>query len=99
MGRVTMWSRSTCSSLKSSSGAPLASSATRSEEHTSEFQSHSDLVCRLLLEKKKEKEERNQHWYKPGPANLSVVSTTTHFDTRPRGEAKTHYVDTRKKTN
>src|SRR5438034_8130399 len=27
----------------------------RSEEHTSELQSHSDLVCRLLLEKKKEK--------------------------------------------
>src|SRR5438034_7208853 len=27
--------------------------ADRSEEHTSELQSHSDLVCRLLLEKKK----------------------------------------------
>src|SRR5260221_14243285 len=27
----------------------------RSEEHTSELQSHSDLVCRLLLEKKKAK--------------------------------------------
>src|SRR5438034_4830506 len=27
--------------------------ALRSEEHTSELQSHSDLVCRLLLEKKK----------------------------------------------
>src|SRR5436190_14092818 len=27
--------------------------AKRSEEHTSELQSHSDLVCRLLLEKKK----------------------------------------------
>src|SRR2546421_9592350 len=27
----------------------------RSEEHTSELQSRSDLVCRLLLEKKKEK--------------------------------------------
>src|SRR5260221_6396572 len=26
--------------------------ASRSEEHTSELQSHSDLVCRLLLEKK-----------------------------------------------
>src|SRR5260221_8898673 len=26
----------------------------RSEEHTSELQSHSDLVCRLLLEKKKD---------------------------------------------
>src|SRR2546421_2733376 len=29
----------------------------RSEEHTSELQSRSDLVCRLLLEKKKEKTE------------------------------------------
>src|SRR5438034_7012073 len=29
--------------------------AWRSEEHTSELQSHSDLVCRLLLEKKKKK--------------------------------------------
>src|SRR2546421_4305555 len=28
---------------------------TRSEEHTSELQSRSDLVCRLLLEKKKNK--------------------------------------------
>src|SRR5215204_7392714 len=32
----------------------------RSEEHTSELQSHSDLVCRLLLEKKKKKKK-----YKP----------------------------------
>src|SRR5215204_7181193 len=30
----------------------------RSEEHTSELQSHSDLVCRLLLEKKKEKKNQ-----------------------------------------
>src|SRR5947207_5119035 len=29
----------------------------RSEEHTSELQSHSDLVCRLLLEKKNKKEK------------------------------------------
>src|SRR5437667_1609943 len=28
----------------------------RSEEHTSELQSHHDLVCRLLLEKKKRKQ-------------------------------------------
>src|SRR5947207_13423392 len=28
----------------------------RSEEHTSELQSHSDLVCRLLLEKKKKRQ-------------------------------------------
>src|SRR2546430_4189286 len=32
--------------------------ATRSEEHTSELQSQSNLVCRLLLEKKKHREER-----------------------------------------
>src|SRR5438132_9158559 len=30
----------------------------RSEEHTSELQSHSDLVCRLLLEKKKNDSNR-----------------------------------------
>src|SRR5947207_1682367 len=33
----------------------------RSEEHTSELQSHSDLVCRLLLEKKKTKHSIHQH--------------------------------------
>src|SRR2546428_4464237 len=33
----------------------LHSRAGRSEEHTSELQSRSDLVCRLLLEKKKKK--------------------------------------------
>src|SRR5438034_2524177 len=32
---------------------PRSASRPRSEEHTSELQSHSDLVCRLLLEKKK----------------------------------------------
>src|SRR5438034_9764806 len=31
----------------------------RSEEHTSELQSHSDLVCRLLLEKKKNNADNN----------------------------------------
>src|SRR5438034_11099687 len=35
--------------------ARMCNCAERSEEHTSELQSHSDLVCRLLLEKKKEK--------------------------------------------
>src|SRR2546427_7882114 len=36
-----------------SSPAPGPRSTTRSEEHTSELQSQSNLVCRLLLEKKK----------------------------------------------
>src|SRR5690349_23845351 len=35
-----------------------ARDASRSEEHTSELQSRRDLVCRLLLEKKKKKNTR-----------------------------------------
>src|SRR2546430_8743319 len=34
----------------------------RSEEHTSELQSQSNLVCRLLLEKKKRSIWRELHW-------------------------------------
>src|SRR5206468_13005313 len=37
------------------SPAMIESNGPRSEEHTSELQSRSDLVCRLLLEKKKKK--------------------------------------------
>src|SRR2546427_8505709 len=33
----------------------------RSEEHTSELQSQSNLVCRLLLEKKKQKKNKELH--------------------------------------
>src|SRR2546427_8436920 len=33
----------------------------RSEEHTSELQSQSNLVCRLLLEKKKKQERKHMH--------------------------------------
>src|SRR5260370_9267689 len=35
-------------------GRNMSTTAFRSEEHTSELQSHLNLVCRLLLEKKKE---------------------------------------------
>src|SRR3989475_1698410 len=40
-------------------GADLQSEI-RSEEHTSELQSQSNLVCRLLLEKKKKKSKQNR---------------------------------------
>src|SRR5882672_5469209 len=47
----------TCQRARSAAGtarhARTSSRVTRSEEHTSELQPHSDLVCRLLLEKKK----------------------------------------------
>src|SRR5437773_11086519 len=35
---------------------------TRSEEHTSELQSHHDLVCRLLLEKKKKTTQKSSRY-------------------------------------
>ena len=37
----------------------------RSEEHTSELQSRRNIVCRLLLEKKKKTAEHNEHMYFP----------------------------------
>src|SRR5437588_3661593 len=43
----------------------LAHQLVRSEEHTSELQSHSELVCRLLLEKK------NKH--PPAPQDTTTV--------------------------
>src|SRR5437667_6602481 len=36
----------------------FSKNVSRSEEHTSELQSHHDLVCRLLLEKKKKKKKK-----------------------------------------
>src|SRR5207249_5058556 len=47
----------------------------RSEEHTSELQSRFDLVCRLLLEKKKKRttKERNRNWHKR--VGHAVIST------------------------
>src|SRR5215211_8481213 len=39
--------------IKAVCGTSFNFDRARSEEHTSELQSHSDLVCRLLLEKKK----------------------------------------------
>src|SRR5688500_19273394 len=40
-----------------------SSSRPRSEEHTSELQSPCNLVCRLLLEKKKKNTKYNEHYY------------------------------------
>src|SRR5207302_3418448 len=43
-------------------GSVMGKPAPRSEEHTSELQSRENLVCRLLLEKKK-------HWHDHSPGN------------------------------
>src|SRR4051812_49914176 len=50
----------------------------RSEEHTSELQSHVNLVCRLLLEKKKKKKKTNQHQKQPEHTQPSAHANTHH---------------------
>src|SRR5437588_5609232 len=62
------------SSLTTHTSTRLRSGAIcpRSEEHTSELQSHSDLVCRLLLEKKKKKQKTNAYEQKKTQVNSSI---------------------------
>src|SRR2546427_12529992 len=65
---ISRWSRSrNCLSSEDIEAAGIVRtvlsrwpSRSRSEEHTSELQSQSNLVCRLLLEKKKKKTYKNQ---------------------------------------
>src|SRR5947209_15733265 len=53
--RSSTWPDITCVNVDA--GLPVATGFARSEEHTSELQSRQYLVCRLLLEKKKQKYE------------------------------------------
>src|SRR2546428_6218301 len=49
--------------------------ASRSEEHTSELQSRSDLVCRLLLEKKKDEQNIIGLFYQLMSENIHDLAT------------------------
>src|SRR2546427_837947 len=59
-------------------GSRLSRTTARSEEHTSELQSQSNLVCRLLLEKKKKTRHRTEIQYVTTHANYihSVTEQT-----------------------
>src|SRR5258706_5457899 len=50
--------RALAADCASDTSLPRSVTTKRSEEHTSELQSLTNLVCRLLLEKKKKKRER-----------------------------------------
>src|SRR2546430_10894987 len=73
----------------------------RSEEHTSELQSQSNLVCRLLLEKKKNNELENTIPNRLGPLGDATITSTrilnNHFmhpsHLRPYVLAHTHGPD------
>src|SRR5438093_13743304 len=68
--RCVSASISSSGALRTTSGSLLSSvrcrfsRAARSEEHTSELQSLTNLVCRLLLEKKKQRTLRSLRFYK-----------------------------------
>src|SRR2546427_3533887 len=52
-GRRCVGATSSTAAASSTTATPRSRRSPRSEEHTSELQSQSNLVCRLLLEKKK----------------------------------------------
>src|SRR5437588_9066066 len=56
----------------------------RSEEHTSELQSHSDLVCRLLLEKKKKKKNKDNQTIDKTTYKKVVQANSVQDNTRVR---------------
>src|SRR2546427_8267728 len=76
-GNKTSWGYDSEGRVTSKTNA----NGTRSEEHTSELQSQSNLVCRLLLEKKK-KNKLKQHII---PENY----TTREYDRTPSTERTT----------
>src|SRR3989440_7660850 len=60
-GNAVKASRSGPASSSSAAASGKRVASWRSEEHTSELQSRSDLVCRLLLEKKKKRIKLTYH--------------------------------------
>src|SRR2546427_1826795 len=66
--RSCRWVRTLFSEMLDRSSRMASLMASRSEEHTSELQSQSNLVCRLLLEKKKDGEQHPSEPPEPRPA-------------------------------
>src|SRR2546427_1528476 len=64
-------------------GSPVLEMAMRSEEHTSELQSQSNLVCRLLLEKKKKRRIYDVFTRLIRRCSLVVMTDETTFGSTP----------------
>src|SRR5260221_2037693 len=67
-----------CSAQDGGTAACEPQQPVRSEEHTSELQSHSDLVCRLLLEKKKNNATAADVPVRKHPPALNFIECRTH---------------------
>src|SRR5450631_3323179 len=81
---LPIWAaRSRCIRAFRNSTTPTAP-PTRSEEHTSELQSHVNLVCRLLLEKKKQRDILD-------PPRAAHQDTERDADDRGEKETREHF--------
>src|SRR5258708_26181170 len=74
--RACWRSRRAARSPRSPTTGSSSSRATRSEEHMSELQSPDHLVCRLLLEKKKNKSRQNKSVIMPELSDSSCCTTS-----------------------
>src|SRR5688572_32567618 len=70
---------STGRSRRKAHSGDATESFTRSEEHTSELQSQSNLVCRLLLEKKKEYGQTRLNTASHSRNNVRLFSLLLHI--------------------
>src|SRR5688572_32687607 len=86
--RVTTWAARARRRASGRSSSPR-SSPTRSEEHTSELQSQSNLVCRLLLEKKKKKKKKQKNKKKKNKKNNTGHTLNALCNRSFRGEVVT----------
>src|SRR2546427_4893994 len=78
---LSAWSAGLASAAACGAGAAAPAgfwAPARSEEHTSELQSQSNLVCRLLLEKKKKNQERLM--------SSTIIEKTHTQSTKPKME-------------
>src|SRR5437667_9027428 len=78
-----MWNESVGMLNRRTNAAESRCCPERSEEHTSELQSHHDLVCRLLLEKKKKQHKKLCHRAQRR-AHSGSATTCSHDSSRPR---------------
>src|SRR5690625_6981668 len=76
--RQSPWMRPASSSAFITTGTPPMRS-TRSEEHTSELQSRGHLVCRLLLEKKKELDTHQLEHHQYQTSSTPSTTFTEHL--------------------
>src|SRR5260370_20652131 len=76
--------RAICCRPWSAVSLPRSALASRSEEHTSELQSHLNLVCRLLLEKNKRYQAKIQGYHQRLPQYIpyhAILHAPTRLDT------------------